>query len=476
MRNKIVALLLTTIVSAEFIGGCGKTEEEKLADYYQSQGMSKEEAQATAQVATAFGATAEEEKAADAEREQAEVAKQEQVDSFQLVAPRAEILNSGFEEPFIQIQDELFYIDGSMTVKDVIEKLNNVYDFEITAKSGKDEITQDSLANINAHAINGVAFYDDNDTLIMSIDYDNSSDQAISIYDCQVYNIKPETDKVYALNMFEPGNLCYGIFTDKEEILSSPAYAERSKDYPTKYQDWIAKFDEIGVKYTAGSDYISFETIVNMEPQDPHNWGAASINDDPEYRVKQIQLVFNQNTALCTELKIFDESMSIEDKEEKDRIAAIPAAEGRNSHGYYYDPTVLPEEIYNYWVSFCNEDLKDMSFTNSSDLELLGYLIPIETEGDLREYIDYSKNKEIGRVEIRFVYKASSEDYVSYRTVSEVYHGQDEVNDWDWDWFVSEDGTIAYTKPEYHFTSHSGSLEKLIDEYSDEYTFVPLEQ
>ena len=65
---------------------------------------------------------------------------------------------------------------------------------------------------------------------------------------------------------------------------------------------------------------------------------------------------------------------------------------------------------------------------------------------------------------------------MSYRTVSEVYHGQDEVNDWDWDWFVSEDGTIAYTKPEYHFTSHSGSLEKLIDEYSDEYTFVPLEQ
>ena len=106
MRNKIVALLLTTIVSAGFIGGCGKTEEEKLADYYQSQGMSKEEAQATAQVATAFGATAEEEKAADAERAQAKDAKQERIDSFQLVAPRAEILNSGFEEPFIQIQDE----------------------------------------------------------------------------------------------------------------------------------------------------------------------------------------------------------------------------------------------------------------------------------------------------------------------------------------------------------------------------------
>ena len=194
------------------------------------------------------------------------------------------------------------------------------------------------------------------------------------------------------------------------------------------------------------------------------------MDDDPEYLVKSTRLYLDKNTAMYTGIEIRYRALSIEDKEEMDRVAAIPAAEGCNSHGYYYDPTVLPEEIYNYWVSFCKEDLKDRNYADSSDSELLGYLIPIETEGDL------SDRDHPGITEMRFVYKTDREEYLLYKVVSEVYHGQDEVNDGNWDWLVSEDGAIAYTEPNYVLKSCCDSLEELIDGYSDEYTYVPLEQ
>lgn len=259
MKKKLVFLLMALTVASTAVA-CGKSEKQKAAENLQEElGLTKDDANELAELF--YGD--------DSDYAQEEV--EEEKVGFELVEPKQEIINSKLSDPIVQIQNSIIRFDGSMTVKEVCDKVAEesgigfTYTFD-QGMSRNNELTEDSLAESNSYSYIDVYLVDENGDKAYSILAINDSDTFKSIYECPVIGVKSYSE--YDLNCFLAGNLCVGTLDRNRYESDDEAYLKRLELYPVmSYDDVKSYLDSQGVHYTVSANGefdvdLLYETVI----------------------------------------------------------------------------------------------------------------------------------------------------------------------------------------------------------------------
>ncbi len=203
MKNLKVKQLITVSIlglSMGLLAGCGKSERDKAVDAYQEElGLSKDEAE---DLADAFAGFSGDEPIDDSDNP----VQQEEESQIELVEPSSQIVNSNIKDPIIQVYNAVIPLDGSITVGEMINRVNEGTDFEVNYG----EINENSLAEVSESWLSGEA-NDKNGEVMFKFQYINPENAPIKVYDCPVLDISSGSSK-HSVNIFYAGNLCDATF------------------------------------------------------------------------------------------------------------------------------------------------------------------------------------------------------------------------------------------------------------------------
>lgn len=197
-KNRGSIIFLCVLTAGMVLTGCGKSEAEKAAEYYEEQyGMSTETAQ---ELADAFHGE---------ETEQAEESV-ETVNEFKLYEPLPDMVNSKLGDGLVQIHDVLIYENSTMTVKEVVDALANGEQAERYCYKAK----MDDL--IGAKFEGEIGLYYGNAgskrNMICAFKYYNPTDDYLNLEECvitEVVNKKEykEGETMHCFNVIHAGGL-----------------------------------------------------------------------------------------------------------------------------------------------------------------------------------------------------------------------------------------------------------------------------
>lgn len=246
-KKMIVALLCSLVVSS--LTGCGKTRVDKTAEAYEEYGFTKEEARELAELENEFyeeNKEWEEQYAKQVAEEEALA--QEAEDSFRLCEVSDEIKNSTVYDEIVQVGDIVLPNDGSLTVKDVVERLS--VQGPVTVYEGDDEITADSLVNPTNMYLGSYTIRDEYNNDLCSVNYVNLSEDIANAFDCIVADISyPIYSSPNILNFFYPGNICPAVFNASSDVRALSAYEQRVSEYKEMtYQSIEEDLKSLGAK------------------------------------------------------------------------------------------------------------------------------------------------------------------------------------------------------------------------------------
>ncbi|MGN0326368.1 MAG: hypothetical protein ACI4DW_08645 [Lachnospiraceae bacterium] len=289
MKKKLLCVILTGLCMASLIA-CGKSERDQAAEYYQDElGFSEEEAE---ELADAFYG----DESVQTGNSQDAGSEAESTNSIKLVEPASEIVNSNISDPIVQIYDAVIPFDGSMTVGQVLDAINNATEFEVSLDS-KDE---NSLANVMGIGDSSLwtTVIDENGKSICTLVYVNTSDSPMKVYDCPVVEIDLlMTDSVHSLNCFYAGNICDGIYTTVSSFKETAEYERRLADYPVLTYDEIPVYlENQGIHYVkfSGNEFLChvFPGVVGYE-----------MNGDEMCPRVDISFTVDMATGLCSNIR-----------------------------------------------------------------------------------------------------------------------------------------------------------------------------
>ena len=336
MKKRIWSVI-TVVTLTMLTVGCAKSREKEISDQFQAQGFSQEAADAMAEEAVEW----EDQKAAEDSAEKAAA------ESIDLVAPKNEIVNSKLSDKFIQLEDTIIPMDGSITVKELLDVVQGCYDFTVnTGDTTSDSVTSDTWT---------VIFYDEEgNEIIYANARPSSMDSLSNVYDCIVYEIAPCSDSVYALNFFYPGNICASTYVISEysPIRETDRYKERLEQYPP------IRVDEI-------EDYLSGQDCdFGYDDYDDDCWAECNevneitLGDQKLYITTRVEFEIDKNSGTFKDVH-YDYNMHT----------------GDETYKYFTDPKELPAEVFETVSAACVENILEDYSNSGSSAELVGYLI-----------------------------------------------------------------------------------------------------
>jgi hypothetical protein len=311
MKNRIANRLITGIMTAALLCGCSKSADDSgntLTNETPSDISVNQDGGNNGQTTSV-----------ETGDQPATLSEQERIDSFQLIAPMEEIKNSAFSDRIFQVQDVLVPTDGSMTVGELVEKVREAYDFRLIIEVGQnEELTPEHMTEKADSLIFCDDLWGDCGQTMFTVYYDPAlidgyDNASIAVWDCPIAEVYAYRDTVYALNMFESGNLCDGLFTISDDIIASAAYQERLKEYPecTDHTAFMAYLDSKGAecveyKESNGSDH-AINVVGYDNSMEIKNQGMDC------YRAKQYRLFYYGDTDKFTNLEKIDTFIKISD-------------------------------------------------------------------------------------------------------------------------------------------------------------------
>lgn len=198
MNRKLAYALCVGAVASLTLAGCGgKSAKEELSEQYQEElDLEEEDADELAEIAEEIY----EEEAAE---EQAEAEQEAEAQSaFKLYDATSEIKNSKFTDAIVQVGGVVLHDDGSMTVGEVVEMLQENGAVVLKDNDHK-EITEASL--VEAAYRGTYSFEDEFKNELCTVEYINETEEIAGAYDCKVLDISApvwSTDNLNTLNFF----------------------------------------------------------------------------------------------------------------------------------------------------------------------------------------------------------------------------------------------------------------------------------
>lgn len=351
---KKAVCMIVVIATLGMIGGCGKTEKDKLAEQYREElGLSKEEADAMADFAMEIQEDEEETKKA---AEQALEAREDSVSSFKLEDPKSEIVNSKAGDLIVQFEDFIISLDGSMTVADVKNAAEHYCGYEVSVTDGgSTEYTEESIES--KAGFKRVCIKDEaGKSMVYLTCYADADNGPVSVFECPVYEVS-DGDDLYALNLFYAGNICAGTYTNDKTVKESETYLKRTVDYPAlKYDEVEDYLKSQGMEYTYST---------KLGSNTPVHTGECLMGESAggKYRLVEYEFEVDEATASCKSFRI-DNSYQ----------------DGDSTYKYVKDFNEIPEDL---WPSIMNDvdmALADEWFYEGTSAELVGYFDKTITE------------------------------------------------------------------------------------------------
>lgn len=290
MKKKALLFLVGCLCAAS-LTGCGKSRMEKVTEFLQRDlEISREEAE---DIAELFEEEDFEEEKSDKKEKKSK--KEEKNSQYDLVEVSDEIVNSTIMDSIIQIYDAVIPIDGSMTLGEVRQAIDDVTGFDVKLGSNQSE---DSLVEAG---LSGVSFEDEDGEPICYFTCVNPTNAPMKLVDCPVISFSAGHG-IHSLNTFYPGNICDG--TNSYPFLQnteSPEYLERLKTYPTlKYEEIQAFLEAQGAEdVTFYNGTFSFEYLTK-KPEYEEDGEAM-------YPSVTVKLSVDMSTAKCVSV-YFDKS------------------------------------------------------------------------------------------------------------------------------------------------------------------------
>ena len=352
MKKKVVAAILVTVLSLSAFTGCGKSETEKMADQLQKDyGMSEEEAQFAAEVAQEIAGEADENQA-----EQEELSPEEQrIASFKLVEPKKEIIDSKLGDQFIQLENEIIPIDGSITVSQLMDIVQGCYDFPLSADiegsfGAKTEVTPDALVSRSVNPVDRFVIKDDFGDDVIDVYYSlTNTDGPVKLYDLPVRWISSGVS-VYSLNFFYPGNICPATYRTPNDCDETEIYNSRISQYPPLKYDEVGEFiEKQGLKYKFITGANDFETKFIS--------GAPMPDTDDTYYL-EVGCTFGVDMGTAT----------------ADRISFSQTYGKENTLRFVYNsPEEMEDEDLKQMLEEVEKDVLEVSGAGAASAEMIGY-------------------------------------------------------------------------------------------------------
>lgn len=213
-KNNVCKGLLFALAAGMLLTGCGKSEAEKAAEYYEEQyGMSQETAE---ELANTFWGNEE-------KSEKEEKADKKGKNEFKLYEALPEMKNSKLGDGLVQIHDVLIYENAKMTAKEVLDALNkgaeadNYYYF-----TGREETKLDYLVNPNSECYINLYYGNSHsgENLMCSLNCYNPTDDYLNLEDCTLIEVKcsesySSSATAHCFNVIGAGNV---RFTSKIKL------------------------------------------------------------------------------------------------------------------------------------------------------------------------------------------------------------------------------------------------------------------
>lgn len=225
---------------------------------------------------------------------------EDKIASIKLVEASDEIKNSILTDEIVQVSNSVLPTDGTMTVGEIVGKLEAENDFTILFE---DDMNQNSLVETIRYTLPGISLINSsNNEEICRITYINTNSAPINFYECKVVSIDdPGQYSIESLNFFYPGNICYGTYICSDDIIATKEYETRIKDYPVLEYSEIIPFlskNGIDIKEEEMGEEINFDFACE---------NPAYCEDDVDmYKEINCTLHVDMATAKCKNIRFWN--------------------------------------------------------------------------------------------------------------------------------------------------------------------------